>query len=210
MFFVSLALSGGAQITHTSNGNVDKNAETILSKASKKINSGAVSFTVTMVNKDEKKKETARMKADVLYHGGKYRVKFEGNEIFCDGKSTWHWNKDANEVTVNPMSDSQDDLMNPASLLANYSKNFKAKYIRQEQNGDAIIDLTPKKTKSYHKIRLIINANSGIVKQMEMHNYDSSCGEYIVSNFKNGVKDNNSDYTFPREQNPKVEIIDMR
>ena len=45
---------------------------------------------------------------------------------------------------------------------------------------------------------------------MEMHNYDSSSGVYKVSNFKSGIKDSANDYIFPKEQNPKVEIIDMR
>jgi hypothetical protein len=45
---------------------------------------------------------------------------------------------------------------------------------------------------------------------MEMHNYDSSCGEYIISNFKTGVKTTDTDFSFPKSQNPNVEIIDMR
>ena len=198
-----------AQITHTPNGGkVDQNADKILKEASKKFNSGTVSLTVTLVNKDGQKRETGRMKADVLYNGGKYRVTFDGNVIYCDGTSTWHWNKDVDEVTVNAMSSNEDDLMNPGAILANYSKNFNAKFIRKEENGDNIIDLTPKKGKSYYKIRVVVN--NGTPKRMEMHNYDSSCGEYLISNFKTGVKSTDSDFTFPKDRNPNVEIIDMR
>ena len=198
-----------AQITHTAGGGkVDQNADKILKEAAKKFNTGAVSLTVTLVNKDGQKRETGRMKADVLYKGGKYRVTFDGNVIYCDGSSTWHWNKDVDEVTVNAMSSSEDDLMNPGAILANYSKNFNAKFIRKEENGDNIIDLTPKKGKSYHKIRVVINKNTP--KRMEMHNYDSSCGEYHISNFKTGVKCTDSDFVFPKASNPDVEIIDMR
>lgn len=208
LFFAFCGFSS-AQITHTpGGGKVDLNADNILKAAAKKFNEGAISMSVTMVNKDSQKHETGRMKADVLYKGGKYRVTFDGNVIYCDGISTWHWNKDVNEVTVNTMSDNDDDLMNPASLLANYSKNYKAKYIRKEQNGDNIIDLTPKKAKSYYKIRLTVNNN--IPKKMVMHNYDSSCGEYVISNFKSGVKTADGDFSFSKTQNPNVEIIDMR
>ena len=45
---------------------------------------------------------------------------------------------------------------------------------------------------------------------MEIHNYDGSRGEYTVSNFKSGVTCKESDFVFPKAQNPKVEIIDMR
>lgn len=199
-----------SQITHTSNGAVDKNAETILKKATEKINSGAVSFTVTMINKNTDKKETARMKASVLYKKGLYHVSFDGNELYCDGTSTWHWNKETNEVVVNKMSESEDNLLNPGAILSNYKKSFKAKFIRQEQNGNAVIDMTPLKSKSYHKIRLIINSTSGILQRLEMHNYDSSSGEYIISNFKSNVKSADTDFTFPKAQHPNAEIIDMR
>lgn len=198
-----------AQITHTQGGGkVDKNADNILKAASKQFSDKAISMTITMVNKDSQKRETGRMKADVLYKSGKYRVTFDDNAIYCDGKSVWHWNKEVKEVTVNEMSSADDDLMNPASILANYSKNYNAKFIRKEQNGDNIIDLTPKKAKSYYKIRLTINNNTP--RKMEMHNYDSSCGEYIISNFKTGVKTTDTDFSFPKSQNPNVEIIDMR
>lgn len=198
-----------AQITHTQGGGkVDQNADNILKAASKHFSGNAISMTVTMVNKDSQKRETGRLKADVLYKNGKYRVSFDGNTIYCDGKSTWHWNKEVKEVTVNDMSDADDDLMNPASLLANYSKNYNAKFIRKEQNGDNIIDLTPKKAKSYYKIRLTINNSTP--RKMVMHNYDSSCSEYIISNFKKDAKAADSDFTFPKAQNPDVEIIDMR
>ena len=199
-----------AQITHTAKGPVDQNAEKILKKAADKFAGEAVSFTVTMVNKDADKKETARMVAEVLYKKGRYRVTFEDNIIYCDGTSTWHWDKAVQEVVVNKMSDSGDDLMNPAMILANYSKNFNAKYIRQEDNGVAIIDLTPKQPKSYYKIRLFINATTGLLKSMEMHNYDSTSGTFQVSNYKSGVKTTDRDFTFQKAENPKVEVIDMR
>lgn len=198
-----------AQITHTSSGTVDKNADEILKKASKKIDAASgVTFTVTMTNKDANKKATAKMSADVIYQQGKYRVTFGDNVIYCDGTATWHWNKDANEVAVNKMSESEDDLMNPGALLANYNKNFKAKYIRKESNGDAVIDLTPKKTRSYYKIRIVITSN-GTVRRMEMHNYDSTSAEYEVNKFTT-AKASSSDFTFSKKDNAGVEVIDMR
>lgn len=210
LIMLAAGMAASAQITHTPNGAVDKNAEQILTKAAQKFAGEGVSFTVTMINKNAEKRETARQKADVLYSRGRYRVSFGDNIIYCDGNATWHLNKEVNEVTVNKMSESEDDLMNPAAILSNYNKNFKVKFIRQEANGNAIIDLTPKKGKSYYKIRVIVNANTGVLQRMEMHNYDGSCGEYIVSNFKSGVKVSDADFIFPGNKYPNVEVIDMR
>lgn len=211
LLLVALGFVAQAQITHTQQGNVDKTAQEVLQKASKQLNSTAVSFSVTMVNKDTKKKETARQDAKVLYNKGKYRLTFGEQVVYCDGAAVWHWNKEVNECTVNKLdTKSTEDLMNPAALLNNYSKNFKAKYIRTDADGTAVIDLTPKQGRSYYKIRLLCSYSTGVLKRLEIHNYDGSCGEYQVSGFKSGVTCNDSDFTFSKAKNPKVEIIDMR
>ena len=198
-----------AQITHTAQGNVDKNAENVIHAAAKKLNSSCVSMKVTLVNKDTQKKETARTTAQVLYNKGKYKVVCDDQVLYCDGKAVWHWNKEVNEVMVSVLQESDMDLMNPGALLKNYESNFKAKYIRTEENGVSVVDLTPKKSKSYYKIRLMVDKNGG-VKKMVQHNYDGSCGEYIVTEFKSGVKCADSDFMFDASGNKGVEIIDMR
>lgn len=196
-----------AQLTHTANGTVDQNATTIIKKASAKM-SGTVSFTVTVVNYDANKKETFRQKADVLYNAPRYRVKAGSVEIYCDGKSVWQVNKSAKEVVVTPIADSDDDLTNPARLLANYSKNYRAKFIREEENGTSIIDLQPNKGRSYHKIRIYVDKN-GQLKKLEQHNYDSSRSEYTVSNFKNATAAD-ADFVYDTKANSGIEVIDMR
>lgn len=197
-----------SQITHTSKGAVDEAANALLKKAAAKM-SGTVSFTVTVVNRDANKKETLRQKAEVLYNNPRYRVKSGELEVYSDGKTVWQYNKTAKEVVVSPMSPVDDDLMNPASLLANYSKTFRAKYIREEEDGTAIIDLQPVKGKSFHKIRLFINSKTGLLKKVEQHNFDSSRGEYTVSNFRN-TKATDTDFTFSTQTHPGVEVVDMR
>lgn len=196
-----------AQLTHTANGTVDVNAANIIKKASAKM-SGTVAFTVTVVNYDANKKETFRQNADILYNAPRYRVKAGSLEIYCDGKSVWQVNKQAKEVVVSPIADSDDDLTNPARLLANYSKNYRAKFIREEKDGTSVIDLQPNKGRSYHKVRLYID-KSGQLKKLEQHNYDSSRSEYKVSNFKQATA-SDSDFVFDAKANPGIEVIDMR
>lgn len=199
-----------AQITHTAKGDIDENANKVLKKASSVFEKSAVSFTVTMINRDSQKKETARQKADVLYSKGRYRVTTGNQTLYSDGSSVWQWDKNTNEVTINTLAQSSDDLMNPAGLLASYSKNFKVKFIREEEDGTAVIDLTPYKSKSYYKIRMLINSKNGYIKQMEIHNYDSSEGIYQISAVKAGAKCTDNDFVFDSAANKGVEVIDMR
>lgn len=210
LFLAAIAAVTGlsAQITHTAQGSVDQTAESLIAKASAKM-SGTVSFTVTVVNYDSNKKETFRQKATILYNAPRYQVKAGDIEVYCDGKTVWQLNRSAKEVMVANMTASDDDLTNPAKLLANYKKNFRAKYIREDADGTAVVDLQPKKSAPYHKIRLYIVAKTGLLKKMEQHNYDSSRGEYTVSNFKN-TQAKDSDFAFDAKANPGIEVVDMR
>jgi outer membrane lipoprotein-sorting protein len=205
---ILLGIQLSAQITHTDKGAVDQTANTLLKKAAAKM-SGTVSFSVTVVNLDADKKETFRHKVDILYNAPRYRVKTSDLEIYCNGKAVWQLNKPNKEVVITPMTDSDDDITNPARLLSNYSKSFRAKFIREESDGTAIVDLQPMKARSYHKIRLFINSKTGLLKKMEQHNFDSSRGVYTLSNFKN-TKATDADFTFNTKANPGVEVVDMR
>ena len=197
-----------AQITHASQGRLDENATEALKKASDRFNQN-VSFTVTLTTYDSKRKETGSHKAEVRYNKGKYRLVLPDQELISDGTTVWHWNKQAKEVTVNALSDDDIDLMNPGRLLANYNRSFKAKYIRTDDDGTAVIDLQPRSARSYHKIRLMIDEESGLLKRMEVHKFDSSREVYVITDFKR-TANAASQFTFDAAKHPDVEIIDMR
>ena len=200
-----------AQITHNSQGRLDENAVAALNKASAKFNQN-VSFTVTLTNLDSKKKTVGKQTAHVRYSKGKYRLTLPDQELISDGTTLWHWNKQANEVAINNLaSDNDDDIdrLNPGRLLSNYQKAFRAKYIRTDDDGAAVIDLQPRSARSYHKIRLFIDEESGLLRRMEVHKYDSSRDIYDVSDFKR-ASNAASQFTFDPAKHPEVETIDMR
>ena len=196
-----------AQITHSDHGQVDKTADALMKEAAGKF--GNVSFSVTATVLDSQKKETLRQSAQVLYCKGHYRVTVADQEIICDGTTVWQWNKGAKEVAVNNVSGDDMNLFNPARLLANYDKNFRAKYIRTDDDGTAVVDLQPRSARSFHKIRLFIVEKSGLLRRMEVHKYDSGREIYDISNFKNAGTPA-SQFTFDVAKHPGVEVIDMR
>lgn len=197
-----------AQITHASQGRLDENATEVLKKAAAQFDKN-VSFKVTMTVLDGKKQEKARQSAEVRYNKGKYRLVLPDQELICDGSTVWHWNKSAKEVTVNNMVDDDIDLLNPGRLLAGYGKSFKAKYIRTDDDGIAIVDLQPRSARSYHKIRLFIKEDDGLLRRMEVHKYDSGRENYDITDFKR-TSNAASQFTFDTAKHPDVEIIDMR
>lgn len=207
-FHFSLLTSTQAQITHASQGRLDDNATEVLKKAADRFDKN-VSFTVTMTVLDGKKVEKARQSAQVRYNKGKYRLTLPDQELISDGTTVWHWNKTANEVTISGMVDDDIDLLNPGRLLAGYGKSFKAKYIRTDDDGTAIVDLQPRSTRSYHKIRLFIKEDDGLLRRMEVHKYDSGRENYDITDFKR-ASNAASQFTFDAAKHPDVEVIDMR
>lgn len=206
MMLMGLVAGVQAQISHTEQGAVDQKADALLKRAAAQF--GNVSFKVTASMLDAQKKETLRQTAQVLYCKGCYRVSVADQEVICDGKTVWQWNKTAREVAVTNMSTDDVDLMNPARLLKNYDKSFRAKYIRTDE-GVALVDLQPRSARSFHKIRLYMNEKSGQLQRMEVHKYDSSREVYEITEFKRASTPA-SKFTFDPSQHAGVEIIDMR
>ena len=206
MMLMGLVAGVQAQISHTERGAVDQKADALLKRAATQF--GNVSFKVTASMLDAQKKETLRQTAQVLYCKGCYRVSVADQEVICDGKTVWQWNKTAREVAVTNMSTDDVDLMNPARLLKNYDKSFRAKYIRTD-DGVALVDLQPRSARSFHKIRLYMNEKSGQLQRMEVHKYDSSREVYEITEFKRASTPA-AKFTFDPSQHAGVEIIDMR
>lgn len=206
MMLMGLVAGVQAQISHTEQGAVDQKADALLKRAAAQF--GNVSFKVTASMLDAQKKETLRQTAQVLYCKGCYRVSVADQEVICDGKTVWQWNKTAREVAVTNMSTDDVDLMNPARLLKNYDKSFRAKYIRTDE-GVALVDLQPRSARSFHKIRLYMNEKSGQLQRMEVHKYDSSREVYEITEFKR-ASTLAAKFTFDPSQHAGVELIDMR
>lgn len=210
-FILCILVFGGvfAQNKKLNAGISDPKANGILDKASAKLKAaGAVSFEATMVEKDSGKKETSRQSAKVVFSGSKYRLSFDDIVVYCNGSAVYQLDKDVKEVTINKISASETDLMNPSKLLDNYNKNFRPKLIREE-SASYIIDLTPRSPQKYHKIRVSINKKYQISK-VEIYYYDSSRTEYLISQYKENVHVSDKDFTFDPAAHKGVEVIDMR
>lgn len=188
----------------------DQKVNNILSSAFGKIKAaGAISFDATIVNKDPDKKEVSRQKVKVLLSGNKYRITLDEILILCDEKAVYSIDNSTKEVTVNAPSDSDMDIFNPAKLLQNRDKNFRSKLIREE-NTQFVVDLTPRKTQNFHKIRLLINKTSYQITKVEVYNYNSSRNECTISQYKTNAKATDADFIYNAAKYKGYEVVDMR
>lgn len=194
--------------------NTDGGATELLKKVSAKyqaFTSMQFHYTLKATN-DGKTLSTSQ--GDFALKGDKYRTTFNGQTFYCDGKSMWNYQKSTNEVSIYEY-DAEDDenLMNPQKILKNWDKQFRAKYIRDEFNNNistALIDLTPKTTQSYYRIRLFINKANNQILRIALYDKDNTIYTYHIEQFKSNVTLADSYFVFDKSKYPGVEVNDMR
>lgn len=203
---IIVTISAQSQVT-------DKKAIEILDKLSAKTKtykSIKIDFTFKMENQKEKISESKN--GIIILKGDKYNLNISGQKVFCDGKTSWTYIKDADEVHINNVSNN-DNSISLNTLLSDYNKNFRSKLIRKEmQKGKEvyIIDLMPLQGKTYHRVRLTILTEKLQVLSAVVYDKNGTNYSYIVNSFITDEPVADDNFTFKKSDYPKAEIIDMR
>ena len=216
LFFIISAIFFAISLQAQTGGNwvEDKQAKEIMSKLAKKLaNVTAISADITMTTENKTEKTKNEQKITALVSNTKYRLLFNSQAVYCDGKSVWHYNKAANEVTLTVADSTEMQQINLPKIISEWGKNYRAKLIREEEQSGGIVqilDLTPKKRQDYHKIRLILNKNKQEIQQMQFHYFEGEIVSYVFSSYKTNPKITASDFVFDASAYPSAEIIDLR
>ena len=146
--------------------------------------------------------------------GTKYRVSFSGQEIFCDGKTVWNYDKAANEVTISNL-DASSGTITPQKLFTNfYDKDFY--YIlngEKKQAGKTLqeIEMTPiDKTKAFHKVYLLIDKNAKTIYSTKVLENAGNRYSYTMTSMKTNAVIADTEFVFNKSKYPGVEEVDLR
>lgn len=159
--------------------------------------------------------KTQGKKAGMVYMKGvKYRISITGQEIYCDGKNVWTFDKAANEVQLTDFDNSSGSLT-PQKLFTNfYDKDFLYKL-----NGDKTIagkgvkeiELTPtNKTKSFFKVLLNIDKATNMINSTQIFEKNGNRYQYALSNVSTNAAIGDDVFAFDAKKFPGVEVIDLR
>lgn len=212
IILLSLLLSLGAMNVFAQN--VDGGATEILKTITKKYQTfTTMSFNYTF--KVEKEKKVLKtMTGTIKIKGDKYVAQLGGQQMFCDGKSIWNYQKEDGEVSVFEYDPAdQDNLLNPSKLLAGWTKIYSAKFIREEtQNGKTIqiIDLKPLKRSDIYKVRLSIDKVKHEICSIATYEVDNTVSTYYVDKFVANTSIDDKQFSFDVTAHPGVEVNDMR
>jgi len=192
----------------------DPSAKLILDKASAKIKSYPslqVAFTYELLDaqgtSQGTKKGTASMK------GIKYIVQLAGQEIICDGKTIWTYDKSSNEVTITKV-DPSSSAISPQKLFTNfYDKDFLYKVNGEQKVGNKTlveIEMTPNdKTQNFHKVYLYVDKKSYIVSPIKVLDKNGNRYIYTVVTLNGNAGLTDANFLFDKAKHPGVEEVNL-
>ncbi len=204
-----------ATAQNNSIGKNDPDAKGVLDALSAKLKSyKAVQANFTLVVQDAKGK-TQGSKSGVIYiKGSKYHISVTGQEIFCDGKDVWTYDKSSNEVTIQS-SDPTVKTISPEKFFTNfYDKDFLYKLNGEsKKNGRSVqeVELTPvDKTRPYYKAYLYIDKALHTMTSLKW--LDKSGNIYVIntSRLNGNAPLTDAQFAFNKAKFPGVEVVDLR
>ena len=193
----------------------DPDAKKILDAVSAKFKtfkSPQANFTYVVENAQGKAMSTKR--GTVYMRGNKYYVKMDGLEIFSDGKTSWNYEKGANEVTVDNVNKSAG-AMTPQRLFTNfYDKDFLYKLNGEKKVAGKVvqeIELTPTdKSKPFHKVYVLVDKSTKLISSAKFLEKSGNRYSYTITGLKPNTTVPDTYFVFNKSKYPGVEVIDLR
>ncbi|HPZ86592.1 MAG TPA: outer membrane lipoprotein carrier protein LolA [Flavihumibacter sp.] len=212
--YTLLVLIFGGFLTGFAQGN-DPAAKAVLDAVSAKFKTfKAVQSNFTLQVEDGNGKVQGTKKGTVWMKDGKYKVNITGQEIYCDGKTVWTYDKASNEVTLTKFDGGQGTIT-PQKLFTNfYDKDFLYKLNGEKKVGGKTIqevELTPvDKTKPFHKVYVYVDKASKAITTTKVLEKNGNKYTYSVQNFNGKAKVTDDSFVFNKAKYPGVEEVDLR
>ncbi len=191
----------------------DKKSNEILDRLTAKTESYKTikaEFSYIMKNTDAGIDE--KTEGTLFVKGDKYRLLIAGQVVICDGVTTWTYIKDAEEIQINSVDNSEESIT-PNKLLTSYNKDYKSKFVKETfQYGTTVnvVDLTPIQGKSYSSVRVIVDKAKDQLLEITIFDKNGSTYSYIINKFEPNTILNDSHFAFNKTEFPNADIVDMR
>jgi outer membrane lipoprotein-sorting protein len=190
----------------------DKRAKDLLDKLSNKtknLKSYKLHFTFVLNNREQNISQT---KEGVLtVKGNKYHLKFDGQEIFCDGNNIYTYLKASNEAQLQSVDELDEESITPEKILTIYEKGFKFRLNEEDKSMPSltVVDLYPlePKKKDYSIIRLYIDEGKLFVQKALIRGKNGSDYTYNIKTMESNPEVTDAQFVFDKSRYPGVKII---
>ncbi len=142
----------------------------------------------------------------------KFKIETEDQTIVCDGKTIWTYSQFNNQVIIDKVEKSGEEIRLPKDIFFKYSEDYNPTYIGEEKidNQDcSVLELRAKTEDIFIKyMKIWINKKISIPIKIEQVDINNNSNNYLIMNVEinKAIDDNFFVYKVP----DSVEIIDMR
>ncbi len=136
-----------------------------------------------------------------------------GQEIYCDGKTIWTYDKSSNEVTITKV-DPTSDALSPQKLFTNfYDKDFLYKVNGEQKMGTKTlveIEMTPvDKTRNFHKVYLYVDKKTHLISSGKVLEKNGNRYIYTMDSLNGNAGLTDASFTFDKSKHPGVEEVNL-
>ena len=187
-----------------------QDAESVFKAAVEKLKSYdniEIEFDYNMINTEAGIFET--MKGSGYLQGDAYKLKIMGQDVICDGHTTWTYNADAEEVMIGDVD--SEGGSSPLMIVSSYYDNITAKFLDETNGNNKIIEAKPLfGDENIDRIVVTIDANTLEIK--DLHVFDKNKNEFVyeITKFVTNQRLPVDFFKFNESEYPDAEIIDMR
>ena len=187
-----------------------QDAETMFKAAVEKLKSYdniEIEFDYNMINTEAGIYET--MQGSGFLQGNAYKLKIMGQDVICDGHTTWTYNADAEEVMIGEVDSEGGN--SPLAIVSSYNDNITAKYLEGTNGSTKQIEAKPLfGDENIDRIVVTIDENTLEIKDVHVFDKDKNEFVYEITKFVTNQKLPADFFTFKEANYPDAEIIDMR
>ena len=217
--FFSIALASLSFIANAQNNSLGKNdpdAKKVLDGLSAKIKSyTAVQSSFTLKVQDAKGTVQGSKNGTIFLKGTKYHINIPGGQdIYCDGKDVWTYDKSSNETTISK-SDPTNQTLSPEKFFTNfYDKDFLYKLNGESKMGTRTVqevELTPTdKTKAFFKALLYVDKATHTLVSVRWFDKGGNRYSLDISKLNGNAPLTDAQLNYNKAKYPGAEEVDLR
>ncbi|QZT36986.1 outer membrane lipoprotein carrier protein LolA [Halosquirtibacter xylanolyticus] len=168
------------------------------------------SFDFTLENKEAEISDTNSGK--LVIKGEKYRLYMLGMEIYSDGKTSYSFMPNTNEVNITNVDGEEEGAVDPAKMFRMYKEGMQVNLLSSTKKGSITeykIELTPSTEDNFVKLIVYITSdnrlNKAVTYAVDGNIYTININQMITDkDFKDTY------FKFNESDHAGVDVIDMR
>jgi outer membrane lipoprotein-sorting protein len=200
-------------VSVTVNAQTDAKSKVILQNVEKLYKSYKTIQTEFKITTKVANRKPSVASGSLWLKGIKFKVKYDNQEVYCDGKTIWSYNPTDEEVTLEDYRTRTNNL-SPQEIFTFFNQGFKANYEGPVTSGKStrdVIKLVPKKRKEkYAYIKIEVEKGTYKLRRVIQHYKNGTDVVIDLGDVQGNKTINDAIFTWDTKAHPGVQVVDLR